>query len=89
MVRASIEGLASATGYNNTQGITIGGSVGFGAGIGGGGVSLVQTRKPDGSPQFNLMWSGSSTTAGWDFGASGNIGADSGSPWAPSSSWSA
>ncbi|GAA2639873.1 hypothetical protein [Streptomyces vastus] len=70
---ATIEGVAGATGFNNTQGITLSGSVGFGVGIGGE-ISLVNTRTPDGRSQINLMYSKSTTTAGWDFGASGNIG---------------
>ncbi|MFE8949063.1 hypothetical protein [Streptomyces sp. NPDC007856] len=68
-----IDGVANATGYNNTQGITIGGSLGLGVGINGS-ISLVETRTPDGRNQLNLMYSGGSTTAGWDFGASANVG---------------
>ncbi|MER5561217.1 hypothetical protein ABT071_21705 [Streptomyces sp. NPDC002506] len=40
----------------------------------GGETSLVNTRTPDGRPQLNLMYAGSTTTAGWDFGASANVG---------------
>ena len=71
---AAIEGVAGATGFNNTQGITISGSLGFGVGIGGD-ISLVNTRTPDGRSQINLMYSKTVTTAGWDFGASANVGA--------------
>ncbi|MFI1365746.1 hypothetical protein [Streptomyces griseochromogenes] len=73
LVGTAIEGIAGVTGYNNTQGITIGGSLGFGVGISGS-ISLVETRTPDGRNQLNLMYSGGETTAGWDFGASANIG---------------
>ncbi|MFC5197798.1 hypothetical protein [Streptomyces kaempferi] len=73
LVGTVIEGAADATGYNNTQGITIGGSLGFGVGISGS-ISLVETRTPDGRNQLNLMYSGGSTTAGWDFGAAANVG---------------
>ncbi|MFC7305143.1 hypothetical protein ACFQVC_13040 [Streptomyces monticola] len=73
MVNGLVNGVAGATGYNSTQGISVSGSAGFGAGVGGE-IALVRTRKPDGGEQWNLMVSGSSTTAGWDFGLSGNIG---------------
>ncbi|MBQ0985984.1 hypothetical protein KBZ10_15945 [Streptomyces sp. F63] len=70
---AALEGVAGATGFNNTQGISLSGSLGFGAGVSGE-ISLVHTRTPDGRSQINFMYSGSSTTAGWDLGASANIG---------------
>ncbi|WP_189766558.1 hypothetical protein [Streptomyces xanthochromogenes] len=73
LMSATVEGLADATGYNNTQGISLSGSLGLGIGIGGE-ISLVNTRTPDGRPQLNLMYAGSTTTAGWDFGASANVG---------------
>ncbi|WP_198668234.1 hypothetical protein [Streptomyces triticisoli] len=68
-----IGAVAEVTGYNQTQGITIGGSVGFVVGVSGS-VSLVQTTTPDGRPQINFMYSYGETTAGWDVGASADIG---------------
>ncbi|MCC9708305.1 hypothetical protein E4N62_25405 [Streptomyces sp. MNU76] len=72
-VGTTIEGVAEFTGFNNTKGISLSGSIGFGVGIGGE-VSLVNTLTPDGRSQINLMYSKTATTAGWDFGASGNVG---------------
>ncbi|WP_149825621.1 hypothetical protein [Streptomyces tailanensis] len=72
-VGTAIEGVAEFTGFNNTKGISLSGSVGFGVGIGGD-ISLVNTQTPDGRSQINLMYSKTTTTAGWDFGISGNVG---------------
>ncbi|MFD5697973.1 cyclin family protein [Streptomyces lasiicapitis] len=69
-----IDGLAGATGYNNTEGITIGVGVGWG-GIGiGYDISLVRTRTPDGDTQIGIMTSQSKSSSGVDFGFSGKIG---------------
>lgn len=73
LMSATVEGLADATGFNNTQGISLSGSLGFGIGVGGE-ISLVNTRTPDGRSQINFMYAGSTATAGWDFGASANVG---------------
>uniref|UniRef100_A0AAU2VF87 Uncharacterized protein n=1 Tax=Streptomyces sp. NBC_00003 TaxID=2903608 RepID=A0AAU2VF87_9ACTN len=73
LMSATVEGLADATGFNNTQGISLSGSLGFGIGFGGE-ISFVNTRTPDGRSQINLMYAGSTATAGWDFGASANVG---------------
>ncbi|WP_438297147.1 hypothetical protein [Streptomyces sp. HUAS TT7] len=73
VISATVEGLAEATGFNNTQGISLSGSIGLGVGIGGE-IALVNTRTPDGRSQINFMYAPSVTTAGWDLGAAGNIG---------------
>ncbi|WP_180685393.1 hypothetical protein [Streptomyces gossypiisoli] len=72
-VGTAIDGLAEYTGFNNTQGITLSGSLGFGVGVGGD-ISLVHTRTPDGRSQINLMYSKTATSAGWDVGGSLNVG---------------
>ncbi|WP_374986418.1 hypothetical protein [Streptomyces fradiae] len=73
LVGTVIDGVAECTGFNTTHGVAVSGSLGFGVGVGGE-VALVHTRTPDGRSQINLMYSGGSTAAGWDFGGSANVG---------------
>ncbi|MEV8529963.1 hypothetical protein AB0451_38775 [Streptomyces sp. NPDC052000] len=67
-----IDGVAGATGYNKTEGITLG--VGWGGGGIGYQVSLAETKTPDGKTQLGILTSKSVSSSGVDFGLSATAG---------------
>lgn len=73
-LNATIEGIAGATGYNKTQGITLGAGVGWGGGGIGYEISLAGTRTPDDRLQIGVLTSRSVSSSGMDLGFSGTVG---------------
>lgn len=69
-----IDGVAGATGYNKTEGITLGVGVGWGGGGIGYQITLAGTQTPDGKTQFGILTSKSVSSSGVDFGLSATAG---------------
>ncbi|MEU6220922.1 hypothetical protein ABZ845_25965 [Streptomyces sp. NPDC047022] len=69
-----IDGVAGATGYNKTQGITIGVGAGWGGGGIGYSITLAETQTPDGKTQIGILTSKSVHSSGVDFGLSATAG---------------
>ncbi|MEU2717878.1 hypothetical protein [Streptomyces sp. NPDC007205] len=69
-----IDGVANATGYNKTRGITLGVGAGWGGGGIGYSITLAETQTPDGKTQIGILTSKSIHSAGADFGVSATAG---------------
>ncbi|MFC9630850.1 hypothetical protein ACFTY8_16505 [Streptomyces mirabilis] len=74
LVGTLIDGVAGATGYNKTEGITFGVGIGWGGGGVGAQISLAETQTPDGKTQIGILTSKSVSSSGVDFGVSATAG---------------